>query len=367
MPRGYSTAADALRTTVDGADLNEVWNEHQATLDLINSSQDSLRAMLSFSTTAAGADVPQSPDIDGFEDESEFGVPVGLRGPGAFLRMGFNLRFRDRATRFTHAFLRDADRADVAAVHNAVLAADNKQIFQAVLGSLFNPTNRVNPEGLTIYGLYNADGVTPPPWNGQSFDGTHDHYLVSGAVALDGGDLIDAYRHVAHHGHGDPAAGGRVVIFVNPVQGEAVRGFRKGADSTAPHDFVNAAGSDVYLTDKQIVGQPVPNRLGSVPIIGSYGPALISETHLVPVGYVAAVATYGPNDQRNPIAFREHVRSELRGLRQIPGGNGSYPLQDSYYSRGFGTGVRVRGGAVVMQVKATGVYETPSDYLTVVA
>ncbi len=80
-----------------------------------------------------------------------------------------------------------------------------------------------------------------------------------------------------------------------------------------------------------------------------------------------AVATFGSNDQRNLIAFREHQRPEYRGLRQIPGTSSEYPLQDSYYTRTFGTGVRQRGGAAVVQVKASGSYDIPAAYATVIA
>lgn len=363
MARGISSAADVFRVTVDGEDLGRVFAEYQRTLEIQNNAQDSLRAMLTHHTTAAGAVVPQSPDIDIWEDESEYGVPVSMRGPGMFTTVGFNLKFRDVAARFTHIFLRDASRTEIDAVHNTILAGDNKQVFQSILGCLFNATPRVNPEQIPVLGVYNADGSVPPPWNGKTFSGTHTHLISSGAATLDGQDLLDLYKHVAEHGYGDPGDGGRVVIFLNPDEAEASRAFRV---TNGPHDFIHAAGSDVYLTDKQMVGQPVPNRLGSVPIFGSYGPALLSESYLVPPGYAAAVATYGPNDMRNPIAFREHIRSELRGLRQIPGDNVSYPLENSYYQRGWGTGVRFRGAAAVMQITA-GAYSIPADYATVLA
>ncbi|WP_068433325.1 hypothetical protein [Piscicoccus intestinalis] len=72
------------------------------------------------------------------------------------------------------------------------------------------------------------------------------------------------------------------------------------------------------------------------------------------------MATSGANSDRNPLAFRQHVRREYQGLRQIPGPNGQYPLAESYYSRGFGVGVRHRGAAAVMQVTASTTYTPPS-------
>jgi hypothetical protein len=53
----------------------------------------------------------------------------------------------------------------------------------------------------------------------------------------------------------------------------------------------------------------------------------------------------------------------LRGLRLVKGAVPDYPLIDSYYQRGFGTGVRQRGGGVVMQVTASGTYTIPAAYV----
>jgi hypothetical protein len=63
----------------------------------------------------------------------------------------------------------------------------------------------------------------------------------------------------------------------------------------------------------------------------------------------------------NPVGFRQHANAGLRGLRLIPGNQSNYPLIDSYYSRGFGTGVRHRGAGIVMQITA-GAFAIPADY-----
>ena len=363
MARGISTGGDVIRATVDGVDIGSLWAEFAATLTLRNQARDNLRALLGFTTTAAGDQVAQTTSLDDFELASEFGVPKALRTGGEILTLGFNFAWFDAGTRFTWKFLVDADAGQVEAVHSAALEADNRLVFKAMMGGLLNPAPRLNPEGLAVRGLYSADSTVPPEYAGVSFDGTHTHYLVSGAAALDAGDIVDATRHLQHHGHGDPSQGGRVVVFMNPVEAEAVRNF---GPASKP-DLIPSASAPAYLTDLTIVGDRPPANLGRIPIYGSLGSAWLSENPLIPQGYLVAVSVYGENDQRNCLAFREHVRPELRGLRQIPGGNGTYPLQDSYYSRGFGTGVRQRGGAVVTQIKAAGVYETPAPYTSVLA
>lgn len=71
--------------------------------------------------------------------------------------------------------------------------------------------------------------------------------------------------------------------------------------------------------------------------------------------------TGGAGNLQNLVGFREHKNPLYRGLRILPGNDQRYPLVESYYTRAFGTGIRQRAGAVVMQIK-TGVaadYERP--------
>jgi hypothetical protein len=158
--------------------------------------------------------------------------------------------------------------------------------------------------------------------------------------------------------------GERVVLMVHPNQGDVIRGLRRDPANAdiAPFDFIPSVTAPAYLTDENIVGDQAPAQFNGLPIIGSYGDAWIFESHYVPAGYVLALGTAGPNSARNPLAFRQHVRAESQGLRLIPTGSAStsYPLVESYYERGFGVGVRNRGAAAVMQIKATGTYEPPT-------
>lgn len=366
MARGISTGGDVVKVTVDGVDLtSKIWREFQESLRLKNEDRDNLLALFGFKTTASGDSIAQTTNVDDFEPASEFGVPKTLRAPGTYLTLGNGFRWFDAATRFTWRALIDMDASQVEAVHQAALEADNRLVWNACFGRLFNNTSSTNEEGLTVYPLYSNDGTVPPEYAGIVHTSTHTHYLVSGAATVDGNDVVELTRHVTHHGYGDPARGGRIVVFCHPNEAEVLRGVTKGATSTV--DFIPSESAPAYLTTQSLVGSRAPATLGRIPIMGSLGSAWLSENPLIPAGYLVAVAVNGPNDQRNVLAIREHVRSELRGLRQIPGSNGDYPLQDSYYSRGFGTGVRQRGGSAVLQVKASGSYDIPSAFASVLA
>jgi hypothetical protein len=357
-----STAGDIIRTTVDGVDLADVFREYQNTVDLQNANRESIDGLFTFRTTAAGDQVPQGQTPEDFERASEHGLAKSLRSGGNFLTLGFPLEAYDLAARFTWRFLADADRAQVDAVHNAALEADSRLTHRLAFHALFNNTDRITAENLVAKPLYNGDGAVPPSFNGVDFTGATTQYVTSGASTFDGGDVADAYKLVSRHGYGDPAVGGRIVVFLNPLEGEKIRGLKAGT-TNSPYDFIPSQDTGfAYLSSEQIIGDKAPSAFGRVRLFGSYGPAWLSENALIPQGYVLAVATYGPNDQRNPIAFREHVRPELRGLRIIPGGDRTHPIQDSTYQRLAGCAIRKRGGAAVIQVTSATTYTVPAEY-----
>jgi hypothetical protein len=79
----------------------------------------------------------------------------------------------------------------------------------------------------------------------------------------------------------------------------------------------------------------------------------------MPAGYVIVAASGGLDSDLNPVGVRHHVNPAYQGLRHIPG-NGPYPLQESFFARGFGTGVGHRGAAVAMQVTTSNTYVPPT-------
>jgi hypothetical protein len=109
---------------------------------------------------------------------------------------------------------------------------------------------------------------------------------------------------------------------------------------------------------EHVVGAIPPPEFNGLKVEGSYGDAWVIETNYMPAGYVALVATGGAESDMNPVGFRQHVNPAYQGLRHIPG-PGPYPLQDSFYARGFGVGVRHRGAAVVTQITTNTTYTAP--------
>jgi hypothetical protein len=364
--KGTNTEGDVLTQTIDGRDLNEVWNDFQASLSAWNAGRSALVSALTFPVGSPVEDVAQLA-MEDFEEASEFGEPKGIGG-GGFFSMGYDFKWYDIATRFTWKFLAEAGASQVESVHNQVLEADNRLVFNKVMKSIFSNVNRtadIRGNAYNVYAFYNNDGTTPPAYKADTFASTHNHFLVSGAATVVSGDLDDMEEHLVHHGYGRQA-GATMILMVNRAQLAVIRSFR--VSTGASYDFIAGAGQAPWLLPTNTggvvspQGSAVPANVNGLPVVGVYGPWLVVEESYVPAGYMVGFATGGELAATNPIGMREHQNTALRGLRLVKGKEADYPLIDSFYNRGFGTGIRHRGAGVVMQVKASGSYEIPASY-----
>lgn len=360
--RGFNVAADILTNTIDGVDLNQLWSDYAAALSLWNSQRDPFMSILSFDTTDAAQALPLDGGTVDFELASEFGTPKAGRPEPKNYVVGFPLEWYDLGARFTAKFLRDAPRSQVDAVQNAAFEADNRLQFKLALTALVTPrasgSRELNEIDAPIHSLYaGSSDDAPPSFAGRTFSASHNHYLVSGAADIDGQDLEDVIAHIAEHGHGiNP--GERIVLLVHPNEAKKIRGFRAGVASS-PYDFIPSSTAPAFITTENIIGALPPSDFSGLEVIGSFGKALIVESYYAFAGYVVGVAVAGSNSPRNVLARRSHPRRELKGVQIVPGAS-RYPLVGAYYSLGVGFGVRNRGAAAVMQIKASGSYVAPS-------
>lgn len=365
---GIHSTGDLLTRAADGTDLNVLWREFQQTLEIQNRSRGTIVDFLTYTVTEPVVTVPQFGSEAEFELASEYGLPRSRRSKASYFQMGFDFDWYDTGARFSWQFLADATTEQIQAVNASVLAADSRLVFNEVMKTLFDNTNRnatINGNAYTVYGLYNADGTVPPAYKTNTFSGTHTHYLDSGAATVDSGDLDEIETHITHHGY-TPESGVDIILMVNKTETATIRNFRTPLNGgTATYDFIAAQGQpniliprDRLLADGQT--RP-PAQIRGMKVVGAYGNMTIVEEDYIPAGYMVAFATGGTESLANPIGIREHSNPALRGLRLVKGRNDDYPLQDSYWLRGFGTGIRQRGAAVVMRV-GVAAYSPPAAY-----
>lgn len=364
---GTHTEGDLVFTTDDGVPVSALWAEAQAALAVWNAGRNRLVSILTFDVTNEVETVPQVGEAR-FEVATEFGEPEGERLKIGYFQLGYDFEDYDRATRFSWKFLRDADADQVRAINNALLQADEITIFKNVMAAIFDNRNRVadiRNRPYNVYALYNGtDGVTPPSFRGKTFTNTHNHYMVSGNDDIDSGDIEDAYENIAEHGY-SIEAGTQIVCLMNRKQLLQMRTWRMGEVSAnavvANYDFIPSRNQPSQFLDSPtgLLGVLPPDTWNGMRVFGSYADILLIEEPFMPEDYFLMFGTGGAGNLQNLVGFRQHKNPLYRGLRILPGNDQRYPLVESYYTRAFGTGIRQRAGAVVMQIKAAGSYDRP--------
>lgn len=369
---GYNAHGDIITQTPDGVNLNDLWGAYQEFLQEWNAKRSSLVRLFTWNTTDSFERVfPTPTGLANFEEATEYGEPVGHRPEVASEIQGYRFKWYDLAARFTWQFLADAPSQQVDQVANMAAEADNRLIFNEVMRTLFSNVRGINKEAQTVYPFYAGQvGDQPPPYGATTFADQHNHFVTGGASSTAGvatAPLLESLIElVTEHGY-SKANGYTVVVLVNKAQGDQIRQFRSIANGGAGlYDFVPSTNTASFLLPldtrlPQGFTQP-PNSYQGFDVIGAYGDALIIQEDYIPANYMVCMATGGEQNLSNPIAFRQHPTSSLQGLRLVKGRTPDYPLIDSFYMRGFGTGVRNRGAGAVLQLTTSTTYSAPTQY-----
>jgi hypothetical protein len=231
--------------------------------------------------------------------------------------------------------------------------------------AVFNNVTRtasIDGDSVNVYPFYNADAMVPPKWKTTTFAASHNHYITSGNTPMVSADVDDLLDLLYHHGY-TQTRGYRVVLMANPQEASLIRAFNTATG--AKYTFLpsaNVGGGVIIPANAGVVGAPSLVNLPGLISIGTYGAATIIEEEYIPPGYLFAFATAGEQQLGNPVGIRQHENASLRGLRLVKGRDNDYPLIDSFYLHGMGTGVRHRGAGAVMQITASGTYTIPTLY-----
>lgn len=382
MANGYSAKADILTRTRDGQDLNAIWDMYAAALGDFNATRQPLIDLLSSSVTGI-VDEIANPGTERFELATEFGLAQSVRPVPAVTSRAYPFTWYDMRQAYTWRFLQKSTSQQLDAVLNMALEAENALVFDQVMKALFNNANRSAmidgyPTPFTVVALYNADGSYIPTYKGQTFSGSHTHYIGSGAntgqTKFDPQDFLDLASLVEEHGY-TRSQGYNIIILMNPADAAAsvVRYVRNTAFSsggstsaTSLYDFIPTQASNQSLLlppGYQLTGGLAPNQFAGLEVAGSWGPYLIVQDYQIPAGYMVAAATAGSNTNLNIVGIREDENPALRGLVLKPGNNNAYPLIDSNFIRGLGAGIRQRGAAALMKLdNSGGAYTVPTAY-----
>lgn len=366
---GVMVEGDILTHTPDGVDVNDLWREFVRANTVYNQHKQGFVGILTFAALSDVELVPQIGDFS-FEVATEQGIPRGQNTNISYYQLAYAYQDYDLRLGYTWKFLRDAPSQQIEAIHTKAIQADQALVFRKTMEALFDNRTRttiINSMSYDVHPLANADGWVPPSYKSVDFAGTHNHYLTSGAATIDSQDFEDCVNHLTEHGYGWDT-GTQIVCFANRAQINEIRKWRFGQTNqntvVANFDFIPAMGQPALLVPNAegLLGGQAPSSWNGLRVSGAYMDVMVIEEPLMPVGYLMFLSTGGVNTDENIIGVREHASPSWRGLKLMPGNQQRYPLIDGYYIHGFGTGVRRRTGAVIMQITASGTYAIPAQY-----
>ena len=358
-PAGMFVRADDIVTipgqrgvTLDGQPLAEIWVELNAMLSAFNQSAQQFRALLTFDTIRERVQVgvPTNP---GFQKATELGRPSKIREKR--VSRGFPLEHYDLAYGYTQEYIDSATRDQILAVQVTIQSEWTALEREVILDALFQDANFTDKDEILVRRLYNADGEVPPAVKRWTHDGTHTHYLVSGAANFSQANLTTMEDHLVHHGFREFEE----AVFILHANRADINDATNGIRTFAGWIPAETSEHPEILANSGVVRGLERSPGGGLKVEGFVEGWTVVQNNDIPAGYLLGEVSGGAFDFRNPVGFRQHENPGARGLRLIEGEGGRYPIIDAVYDGYVGAGVAQRGAAVVMQATA-GAYTAPT-------
>jgi len=221
--------------------------------------------------------------------------------------------------------LKDMKLQDILDYQAGIFVQDRENTRSIILKAMLESST----DGFFNGSFESDEGVTaPPPYGQNTFTGaTHTHYLGTATSYISLTEIPDWRAHIIHHGFGK-----RLVGFINSAQEADIA---KMLVPTVATVYVSNPLTDKVSVDGYLA------RAGGVEWITNEN---------IPAGYVLVVSTDLEANMNKPAKLIHPTNASYRGLMLLQGGNGQYPIIDSYYLRWLGAKILHRGAGVVVRL-----------------
>lgn len=258
----------------------------------------------------------------------------------------------DRALGWTFDFLRKARAAQLEADIADALYDMRDNWEKEILARFFSASeHQIGAAGYDVPFVHGTGGnvdLIPPPYGGQSFLATHDHFerktTTQHAEALEAGT-----KHLWEHGIFGPY--NAIIPFADIATYAALTDFIK-PDRGVEYISVgsNAPYAQATVNDERFIGLYESN----------YGLVRLWITPHLPTNYLGVYKPYGNNDPRNPLRVRYAADLGLGAVLMRGEGFRQYPLEHAIILHEFGVGVGNRLNGYACYFAASGNYTDPT-------
>ncbi|MCE5248989.1 hypothetical protein LLG96_02085 [bacterium] len=243
------------------------------------------------------------------------------------------LRYYALGQAFTRRFIQSNTSRVLDERTKKAIAADQRLVMKKYFGCMLLKA---------VSGFYCGTGYTPPKYKNNSFDSTHQHYVLShlgaGDAAWDIGDIRRAKEHILEHGYSSL----NLHIYANANTIRDIEGWATWTASGTP--TVSSRLTDKLATEGFAQGVSIEGFV-------------LHHEEWVPDDYMLLVSHDEPC-----VAERVHPNASARGLMLIPGRNSNCQLEDSYYERATGTAVIGKGAGVVLYNTTGAAWANPEGF-----
>lgn len=332
----------------DGTTFAAILADINAGLTLVNgANRGGYLAGLYSDTTDATIEYAMG-STNGFEVHTEYGIPDVKRGVSRGHMIP--LTKYDRMLGWTWDFLREARQTQLDAdVASAIQDARDLHEKEALTRFFKMESVAVGAAGNSL--PFANGGVTdtawvPPPYGGNTFLSSHDHYFRT--TDDDAGRLASIAtmaETLYHHGHMAPYD--LIIPSADAGTWADLTGFIGGARP----DIAFGSNTSVANVDQMYMG--VFNS--------DYGTVRVYSTPRLPTDYSGMYKRYGVNDARNPLARRvdpvyfggDVVLMATTEVRE-------FPIEKAMLFVAFGFGVKDRTNGAATYYAGAGDYTTPT-------
>jgi len=246
------------------------------------------------------------------------------------MEVGVPLREFELGYAFSKKAIQDSNSNELRETQAEALGADQRLLAKRFFSTVFTPGSGAVSKGFWDANMASASVRAPPPWKGNSFTTSHNHYTASGSADISLADFSALKRQIREHGYAGP-----LFLFMNLQEVEACETLAGWTSSMTANSVVEKVAVNGFEAIKQFQG------------------LTLIQDDWCPPGYLMAIES-----RIKPVTMREPLNSRARGLKLWEGPYSAYPLLEAYYSHRFDMAVVHRGGGASRYLAAA--WSTPT-------